>query len=148
MVIDRTVAESLCCPFPSPYFCEYRCEPGCVSAGRGTTYASKGRHMFQLARVHSSTLPARLLSSSNQSLAKQNRKPLQVIENNHQRTKSIASFCRLLAAPRHLLPPICPSRFACHQPQVPKSPRASVAILPMLLFRCHLALTPTGEFKV
>src|SRR5271163_2517376 len=35
--------------------------------------------------------------SPNQSLAKHNRKPLQVIENKHQRPKSIASFCRFLA---------------------------------------------------
>jgi hypothetical protein len=31
----------------------------------------------------------------NQSLAKHNRKPLQVVENNQQRSKSIASFCRV-----------------------------------------------------
>jgi hypothetical protein len=30
-----------------------------------------------------------------QSLAKHNRKPSQIIENNHQRPKSIASFCRV-----------------------------------------------------
>jgi hypothetical protein len=33
--------------------------------------------------------------SPNQSLAKHNRKPSQLIENNHQRPKSIASFCRV-----------------------------------------------------
>jgi len=32
---------------------------------------------------------------SNQSLAKHNRKPSQLIENNHHRPKSIASFCRV-----------------------------------------------------
>src|SRR5277367_3318345 len=31
----------------------------------------------------------------NQSLAKHNRKPMQLIENKHQRSKSIASFCRV-----------------------------------------------------
>src|SRR5579863_3568432 len=37
--------------------------------------------------------------SPNQSLAKHNRKPTQLTENNHQRPKSIASFCRNLSAP-------------------------------------------------
>jgi hypothetical protein len=35
----------------------------------------------------------------NQSLAKHNRKPSQLTENNHQRPKSIASFCRTLPPP-------------------------------------------------
>jgi hypothetical protein len=34
----------------------------------------------------------------NQSLAKHNRKPSQIIENNHQRLRSIASFCRVFRA--------------------------------------------------
>ena len=37
--------------------------------------------------------------SPNQSLAKHNRKPTQLTENNHQRSKSIASFCRNLPTP-------------------------------------------------
>ena len=39
----------------------------------------------------------------NQSLAKRNRKPAQLIENNHQGPKSMASFCRLFD-PRRALP--------------------------------------------
>jgi hypothetical protein len=39
--------------------------------------------------------------SPNQSLAKHNRKPSQLTENNHQRSKSIASFCRTLPSPPH-----------------------------------------------
>jgi len=38
----------------------------------------------------------------NQSLAKHNRKPSQVVENKHQRPKSIASFCRVLACATRL----------------------------------------------
>ena len=37
--------------------------------------------------------------SPNQSLAKHNRKPRQLTENKHQRSKSIASFCRTLPPP-------------------------------------------------
>jgi len=36
-------------------------------------------------------------ASANQSLAKHNRKPTQVVENKNQRPKSIASFCRAFA---------------------------------------------------
>jgi hypothetical protein len=39
--------------------------------------------------------------SPNQSLAKHNRKPTQLTENKHQRSKSIASFCRTLLTPPH-----------------------------------------------
>jgi len=56
-------------------------------ASRGTLVAGHGsritRHSL-LATYH----------CSNQSLAIHNRKPSQIIENNHQRPKSIASFCR------------------------------------------------------
>ena len=51
--------------------------------------------MFELVRTQAFTLPARLLPTANQSLAKHNRKPSQLIENNHQHPKSIASFCHL-----------------------------------------------------
>jgi hypothetical protein len=40
--------------------------------------------MFELARTQASTLPASLLPTANQLLAKQNRKLSQIIENNHQ----------------------------------------------------------------
>jgi hypothetical protein len=53
--------------------------------------------MFELVRTQAFTLPARLLPTANQSLAKHNRKPSQLIENNHPRPKSIASFCRVLS---------------------------------------------------
>jgi len=49
--------------------------------------------------------PRRTRHCPNQSLAKHNRKPSQLIENNHQRPKSIASFCRHFAG---LTPPPCP----------------------------------------
>jgi hypothetical protein len=51
--------------------------------------------MLELGRTRNSTLPARLARTANQSLAKQNRKSSQLIENNHQHPKSIASFCRV-----------------------------------------------------
>jgi len=51
--------------------------------------------MLEPSRTGNSTLPARLLRTANQSLAKHNRKPSQLIENNHQRPTSIASFCRV-----------------------------------------------------
>ncbi len=51
--------------------------------------------MFALAIIRRSAHPRELLPTPNQSLAKQNRKPSQLIENNHQHPKSIASFCRL-----------------------------------------------------
>jgi hypothetical protein len=43
---------------------------------------------------HAATPP-----SSNRSLAKLNRKPMQLTENKHQRSKSIASFCRYSLTP-------------------------------------------------
>jgi hypothetical protein len=51
--------------------------------------------MFEPSRTGNSTLPARFFRTPNQSLAKHNRKSSQIIENNHQRPKSIASFCRV-----------------------------------------------------
>jgi hypothetical protein len=51
--------------------------------------------MLEPARTRNSTFPARFLRTPNQSLAKHNRKPSQIIENNQQRPKSIASFCRV-----------------------------------------------------
>jgi hypothetical protein len=43
-------------------------------------------------------LPLSTRNRPNQSLAKHNRKPLQIIENNQRRCKSIASFCRVFHA--------------------------------------------------
>jgi hypothetical protein len=55
--------------------------------------------LWQGRRAH---LRAAAAPSPNQSLAKHNRKPSQLTENKHQRSKSIASFCRnLLAPPPH-----------------------------------------------
>jgi hypothetical protein len=51
--------------------------------------------MFALATTRTSPHLKQLLRTANQSLAKQNRKPSQAIENNHQRPQSIASFCRV-----------------------------------------------------
>jgi len=51
---------------------------------------------------HSSLITRR---RSNQSLAKQNRKPSQLIENNHHQPKSIASFCRVFSVYRLLQAP-------------------------------------------
>jgi NADH-quinone oxidoreductase subunit I len=60
--------------------------------------------MLELARTRNSTLPARFLRTPNQSLAKHNRKPPQLIENNDQRPKSIASFCRAFFCDQTILP--------------------------------------------
>jgi hypothetical protein len=51
------------------------------------------------AQPHTSALAALLpvRSTQNQSLAKHNRKLMQVIENKHQRYESIASFCRVFS---------------------------------------------------
>src|SRR6202007_155793 len=49
--------------------------------------------------------PKRYPRTPIQSLAKQNRKPTQTRENNHQRPRSIASFCRLFGV--HARPKIC-----------------------------------------
>jgi hypothetical protein len=50
--------------------------------------------MRYMARAWSSIL-LRRLPTSIQSLANQNRKPMQVVENKGRRPKSIASFCRV-----------------------------------------------------
>jgi len=57
--------------------------------------------MWRAAQLQTSTHPTHspVPPTANQSLAKHNRKPLQLTENNHQRPKSIASFCRNLSAP-------------------------------------------------
>jgi len=94
--------------YPRQYFYEYSAARECVSVSRGAVQTPKGRDMLEPARVGNSTLSAHLLAPcpashhsslvthhcQNQSLAKHNRKPSQLIENNHQRPKSIASFCR------------------------------------------------------
>jgi hypothetical protein len=55
--------------------------------------------MVNAARASAPRATAR--PSPNQSLAKHNRKPMQTTENKHQRSKSIASICRISApAPR------------------------------------------------
>ena len=66
-----------------------------VSVSRGTLAAPAGRDMFELAPTRTSVHPRRLLPTAIQSLARHNRKSSQIIENNHQRSKSIASFCRV-----------------------------------------------------
>jgi hypothetical protein len=55
--------------------------------------------MLELAQTHTSALSTRRPPAANQSLAKQNRKSSQTTENNRQRTKSIASFCRVFVPP-------------------------------------------------
>src|SRR5579863_529594 len=95
--------------YPRQYFYEYSAARECVSVSRGAVQTPKGRDMLEPPLVVTSTLPAHLLPPcpsshhsslvthhcQNQSLAKHNRKPSQLIENNHQRPKSIASFCRV-----------------------------------------------------
>ena len=53
--------------------------------------------MWHAAHPRTSTHPTHrsVPPTPNQSLAKHNRKPSQIIENNHQRPKSITIFCRL-----------------------------------------------------
>ena len=51
--------------------------------------------MFELAPTRTSAHRRRLLPTRNHSLAKHNRKPSQITKNNHQRPKSISSFCRV-----------------------------------------------------
>ena len=51
--------------------------------------------MLGLAQTQTPTVAAHPPPTQNQSLAKHNRKPSQLIENNHQHPKSIASFCRV-----------------------------------------------------
>jgi len=48
------------------------------------------------AQPHTSALLL-VLYTKNQSLARHNRKPMQVIENKHQHYESIASFCRVFS---------------------------------------------------
>jgi len=57
--------------------------------------------MWHATQPQTSTHPTHppVTPTANQSLAKHNRKPSQLFENNHQRSKSIASFCRNLSAP-------------------------------------------------
>ncbi len=61
--------------------------------------------MFALAPTQTSAHLRRPFPTANQSLAKQNRKPSQVIENNHQQPKSIASFCRVFLDYAHFVAP-------------------------------------------
>jgi hypothetical protein len=48
--------------------------------------------MWSTAQPQTSTRPTHLPTTPNQSLAKQNRKPSQLVEKNHHGPKSIASF--------------------------------------------------------
>jgi hypothetical protein len=63
--------------------------------------------MLGLAQTQTSTPAALEHPTQNQSPAKHNRKPSQVAENNQQRPKSIASFCRVFLdfGPRRNVPP-------------------------------------------
>ena len=90
----------------------------CAIISRALISSRQGGYMVNAARV--SAPRATASSSPNQSLAKHNRKPSQLTENKHQRSKSIASFCRDFSAPpphaanhdsRGTYPA---SRFACH----------------------------------
>jgi hypothetical protein len=65
----------------------------------------EGRDLFVLSPTRTCDHPRRPLPTANQSLAKHNRKPSQIIENNHHRPKSIASSCRLLAVVLYLAAP-------------------------------------------
>jgi len=76
------------------------------------TPASQRRLAPRPASRHSSLATHHCL---NQSLAKHNRKPSRLIENNHQRPKSIASFCRVFC------------NYTCNDAQ-PKSPCANSKI--------------------
>ncbi len=51
--------------------------------------------MWSTAQPQTSALPAHLPAAPIQSLAKQNRKPSQLVENNHHEPKAIASFLRV-----------------------------------------------------
>jgi hypothetical protein len=81
--------------------------------------------MLGLARTQTSTTATHLLPTQNQSLAKHNRKSSQLIENNHQRPESIASFCRVFLdhSPLRKSPPVF-RRDALQRPVV--SPLAPV----------------------
>jgi hypothetical protein len=69
----------------------------CAIISRALISSRQGGYMVHAARA--SPRRATAPSSPNQSLAKHNRKPAQLPENKHQRSISIASFCRNLSAP-------------------------------------------------
>ena len=69
----------------------------CVIISRALISSPQGGYMVHAARA--SAPRATAPPSPIQSLAKHNRKPLQLTENKHQRSNSIASFCRNLFAP-------------------------------------------------
>jgi len=64
-----------------------------------------------------------------QSLAKHNRKPSQIIENNRQRPKSIASFCRVLCAYSDGQPTFSRQPTLTRAPAAPPSQAAHRSIL-------------------
>jgi hypothetical protein len=86
--------------------------------------------MLGLAQTQTTTTATHLQPTQNQSLAKQNRKPSQLTKNNHQRPKSIASFCRVFPdyGPRRS----SPSAFRCDQLSparcIPAHPCASIRV--------------------
>jgi len=71
----------------------------CAIISRALISSPQGGYMVHAARA--STPRAATPPSPNQSLAKHNRKPIQLAENKHRRSKSITSFCRTLLAPPH-----------------------------------------------
>ena len=89
----------------------------CVIVSRALISSLQGGYMVHAARASAPRVAAP--PSPNQSLAKHNRKPVQLAENKHQRSKSIASFCRNLSvrpprpANHHSRVALC--RFAGHQ---------------------------------
>jgi hypothetical protein len=89
-----------CASLP-PSRCLFLCyRTDCVIISRALISSLQGGYMLNAARVSGRRAPAP--PSPNQSLAKHNRKPLQLAENKHRRPKSIASFCRFLAPAPHL----------------------------------------------
>ena len=81
-------------PSPSSLHLHYR--NYCVIISHALISTRQGGYMVHAARASAPRILAP--PSPNQSLAKHNRKPLQLTENKSQRPKSIASFCRNLPA--------------------------------------------------
>ena len=74
-----------------------------TSPKQSALFASHGsRITIHQSRIAGASLSHRsslaTLHCPNRSLAKHNRKPMQIIENNQQRSKSISSFCRVFYA--------------------------------------------------
>ncbi len=81
-----------------------------------------------------------------QSLAKHNRKPSQIIENNRQRPKSIASFCRVLCAYSDGQPTFSRQPTLNRAPAAPPSQAAHRSIL-LLSKRQASQLEPSPTYR-